>query len=74
MQRDRRNIRLFRKRNERGDNNMKVSRQVIMQGLKQTLCIPLIYIKHGFRLPKNSQCSKVEYRLPFDGEWAVENG
>jgi biotin carboxyl carrier protein len=53
---------------------MKVSRQVIMQGLKQTLCIPLIYIKHGFRLPKNSQCSKVEYRLPFDGEWTVVNG
>ncbi len=53
---------------------MKVSRQVIMQGLKQTLCIPIIYIKHGFRLPKNSQYSKVEYRLPFDGEWTVVNG
>ena len=64
----------FKKEMNEGNNNMKVSRQVIMQGLKQTLCIPLIYIKHGFRLPKNSQCSKVEYRLPFDGEWTVVNG
>ena len=53
---------------------MKVSRQVIMQGLKQIFCIPIIYIKHGFRLPKSSRCSKVEYRLPFDGEWTVING
>lgn len=53
---------------------MKVSRQVVMQGLKQTLCIPLIYLKHGFRLPKGNQCSKIEYRLPFEGEWTVVNG
>ena len=53
---------------------MKVSRQVIMQGLKQIFCIPIIYLKHGFRLPKSSQCSKVEYRLPFLGEWTVVNG
>lgn len=58
----------------KGENNMKVSKQVIMQGVKQTFCIPLIYIKHGFRLPKNSQCSKIAYRLPFDGEWTVVNG
>lgn len=58
----------------KGDNNMKVSRQVIIQALKQTFCIPIIYIKHKFRLPNNSQCSKVEYRLPFDGEWTVVNG
>lgn len=53
---------------------MKVSRQVVMQGLKQTVCIPLIYIKHGFRLPKSSHCSKIGYRLPFAGEWTVVNG
>lgn len=53
---------------------MKVSRQVVMQGLKQTFCIPIIYLKHGFRFPKSSQCSKVEYRLPFEGEWTVVNG
>lgn len=53
---------------------MKVSRQVIIQGLKQTFGIPFIYIKHGFRLPKNNQCSKVEYKLPFDGEWTAVNG
>ena len=53
---------------------MKVSRQVVMQGLKQTFCIPIIYLKHGFRLPKSSQCSNVEYRLPFSGEWTVING
>jgi murein DD-endopeptidase MepM/ murein hydrolase activator NlpD len=53
---------------------MKISRQVIMQGLKQTFCIPIIYIKHGFHLPKNSQCSKIEYRLPFVGEWTVVYG
>lgn len=53
---------------------MKISRQVIMQGLKQSFCIPLIYIKHGFRLPKENQCTKIEYRLPFDGEWTVVNG
>lgn len=53
---------------------MKVSRQVVMQGLKQTFCIPIIYLRHGFRLPKSSQCSKVEYRLPFSGEWTVVNG
>lgn len=53
---------------------MKISKQVVMQGIKQTFCIPLIYIKHGFRLPKNNQCGKVEYRLPFDGEWTVVNG
>lgn len=53
---------------------MKVSRQVIIQALKQTFCIPIIYIKHKFRLPNKSQCTKVEYRLPFDGEWTVVNG
>ena len=53
---------------------MKVSRQVIMQGLKQCLCIPIIYIKHRFKLPNNNQSSSVEYRLPFDGEWTVVNG
>ena len=53
---------------------MKISIQVIMQGLKQTFCIPLIYIKHGFQLPKNNQHSKIEYILPFEGEWTVVNG
>lgn len=53
---------------------MKVSRQVVIQGLRQTFCIPLIYLKHGFRLPKSNQRSKTEYRLPFAGEWTVVNG
>lgn len=53
---------------------MKISKEVIYQGLKQTFCIPIIYIKHKFHLPANSQLTKVEYRLPFDGEWTVVNG
>ncbi|MEE1218512.1 MAG: M23 family metallopeptidase [Ruminococcus sp.] len=53
---------------------MKISKEVILQGLKQSFCIPLIYIKHKFKLPDQSQLSKVEYRLPFDGEWTVVNG
>lgn len=53
---------------------MKISKEVILQGLKQSLCIPIIYIKHKFCLPKNNQFTKVEYTLPFDDEWTVVNG
>lgn len=53
---------------------MKVSRQVIMQALKQSFCIPIIYIKHGFRLPDRDYRSKINYSLPFEGEWTVING
>ncbi len=53
---------------------MKISKQAILQGLKQIVCIPYIYISHGFKLPKGNYCSKVQYMLPFEGEWTVING
>lgn len=53
---------------------MKISKEVILQGLKQSFCIPIIYIKHKFRLPTNKQFTEIEYTLPFDGEWTVVNG
>ncbi|MEG0239050.1 M23 family metallopeptidase [Anaerorhabdus sp.] len=53
---------------------MKISKQVVFQGIKQILCIPYIYIKHGFKLPCDNYYSRVKYQLPFDGEWTVVNG
>lgn len=53
---------------------MKISKQVVIQGIKQLFSIPYIYISHGFKLPQGSQCSKVQYQLPFEGEWTVING
>lgn len=53
---------------------MKISKQVVFQGIKQLLGIPLTYLFHGFKLPQNNDCSKVQYHLPFEGEWTVING
>ncbi|MEE0418794.1 MAG: M23 family metallopeptidase [Lachnospiraceae bacterium] len=53
---------------------MKISKQAILQGVKQFLCIPYIYISHGFKLPHGNYCTKVQYMLPFEGEWTVING
>lgn len=52
-----------------------ISRQVFFQGLIQLLSIPYIYISHWISLPnKSNYRSKVEYQLPFEGEWTVING
>lgn len=53
---------------------MKISKQAAFQGIKQLFSIPYIYLAHGFRLPQGSYCSKVLYKLPFEGEWTVING
>jgi len=53
---------------------MRISKQAMLQGLKQAFCIPYIYISHGFKLPQKSYCTKVQYILPFEGEWTVING
>lgn len=53
---------------------MKISKQAAFQGIKQLFSIPYIYISHGFNLPQGSYCSKVQYQLPFEGEWTVING
>lgn len=53
---------------------MKISKQAAFQGIKQLFSIPYIYVTHGFKLPQGNYCSKVQYRLPFEGEWTVING
>lgn len=53
---------------------MKVSKQVVLQGLRQSFGIPYIYASHRFRLPNNNYRGKIKYRLPFEGEWVVVNG
>lgn len=48
---------------------------LVLQSLKQIMSIPFTYIRYGWRLPsKGNYHCKVEYRLPFEGEWAVVNG
>lgn len=53
---------------------MKISKQAVFQGIKQLFCIPYIYFLHGFKLPQGNDSSKLQYQLPFEGEWTVING
>jgi hypothetical protein len=46
-----------------------------LQGLKQTFCLPYIYISHGFHLPdKSNYQPAVQYSLPFNEQWIALNG
>lgn len=54
---------------------MALTFQLTFQALRQLAGIPVIYIKHGFRLPDiHSHKSAVKYSLPFNGQWTVVNG
>lgn len=48
---------------------------LFLQALKQLFGIPVIYISHGFHLPRGEKGSaKMHYSLPFEGAWTIVNG
>ena len=49
--------------------------KLFCQGIGMLVGIPIIYLKHGFRLPSISNYScKGLYQLPFHGQWLTVNG